>query len=206
MSLKLIDTACIAKGTFNIYIFRPPWVGTIMDNVDGDELAFEADFGKPGFRLRFPKMDLHWVIRPDAIVVTSPTTKLTCGDYIAKIVEALPVTPLEAVGNNFVFSAEEDLPQLGSKFANGWLKHASQVSNCSSSAVSVSLEDGGAVFNASLKCEEKGKLVAYVNVHRDTPDYESSLKAAQNFRNDFETVKKMLVEVFELEVCNDQAV
>lgn len=177
-----------------------------MENVEDDELALEADFSKPGFRLTFSKMGLNWVIRPDAIVVASPSSKLTCGDYISKVVNELPVTPLEAVGNNFVFSVEEELTLLGSKSANGWFKRASQINNCSSSAVSVSLEQDGALFNASLKCEREEKLLMYVNVHRDTPDAESSSNAAMSFRNDFKTIKKMLDEVFQLEVCNDQAV
>ena len=72
---------------------------------EGTEVLIETNFTQPGFRFSFPQKKGSWLISPSRIAVESADALADCGSFVAKVLAALPETPLLAIGNNLNFTA-----------------------------------------------------------------------------------------------------
>jgi hypothetical protein len=97
---------CVVVGTFNMYILHPPWLAKHDIIKEGTEVGIDTDLIRPGFRFRFPQYKATWMVAPDRLVVESDEPKTDCGKPVAKVLRALPETPLFALGNNVHYKAE----------------------------------------------------------------------------------------------------
>ncbi len=113
MAFRFEKSNCVVVGTFNMYILHPQWLAKREIIERGIEVAIETNFTRPGFKFVFPKLDQVWVIGPNRVVVESRDPQVDCGSYVAKMLRALPETPLQGLGNNVTYvvepSAKDDL-------------------------------------------------------------------------------------------------
>ncbi|MEX1027255.1 MAG: hypothetical protein WD049_04510 [Candidatus Paceibacterota bacterium] len=199
MALKLNERTCVARGTFNIYIFQPDWFVKIMELDEDTEGQILADFSQPGLRVRFQDGELIWTIRPDSIILTSSSSKRSVGDLVSKVLHKLPHTPMRAVGNNFTFSNKlEDLGPQDDAAPTFWLE-PSRVPGLLHSDIGGAIKRGDAVYNLAIsRTETDLRLVA--NVHRETKTCEAAEEAANKFNDDFDAIVEMASSLFSLEV------
>lgn len=200
MQFKLTESACVAKGTFNIYIFQPNWVGEVMECKLDEDVEFSADFDKPGFRISFASSSTSWTVRPDAVIISSNDGSTSCGELIGKVLDHLPVTPMQAVGNNFAFKSDGNLADLPSRSEFAWLKTEANGIETKHRSLAFSVEREGAKFNAGMQCDSNGEIVTHVNVHRDSLNAEAASTSAKMFDQDLNTARELIRELFGLEL------
>ncbi|TWT65657.1 hypothetical protein [Crateriforma conspicua] len=206
MRLRLSESACVAKGTFNIYIFQPQWVNEII-GVEADRLIrMEADFSRPGFQFRLDDPKSVWSIRPDGIVVSSKSRGVSCGHYLAKVLTALPVTPMQALGNNFAFKPVDEESDLPCETSKNWLEYAAKLQDISVASVSASIRRGSTIFNTAIHVSTDDGVTVQVNVHRDGLSIEEYQTAAKKFDSDLTAAAELLENEMGFEVTNDDSV
>lgn len=203
MALHLKESTCVARGTFNIYIFQPPWIAeTVMQLPEGAEGHFRADFSQPGLQARFESIGVTCTIRPDSVIVTSDSPDTDCGKPVVRILQELPRTPLRAVGNNFTFESTRDETEVRDDLTKAfWLEQFS-TRDLTHASIGGAIERGGATINMSLT-RTKDKVNFGANVHRTATDSDSAIKAAEAFKEDRAAVMEMAAELFGIEVKND---
>jgi len=106
MAFRFEKSSCIVVGTFNMYILHPQWLAKHQIIERGIEVGVETNFSQPGFRFVFPRLDILWLIAPNRVVVESTNPTVDCGAFIAKMLKALPETPLQGLGNNVNYQTE----------------------------------------------------------------------------------------------------
>jgi hypothetical protein len=106
MAFRFQKSSCIVVGTFNMYILHPKWLAKHGIIESGVEVAIETNFTQPGFRFTFPKLDIRWLIAPNRVIVESSKPAVDCGAIVAKMLKALPETPLQGLGSNVDYEAE----------------------------------------------------------------------------------------------------
>ncbi len=89
-----------------MHILTPQWLTKQGLIESGTEVGFESDLTQPGFRYRFPKNKAIWSVSPNRLAIESQAPEIDCGQVAAKILQALPETPLFALGNNTHYEAE----------------------------------------------------------------------------------------------------
>lgn len=112
MSFRFRKANCVVLGTFNMYILHPEWLAKHSIIEPGTEVSIETNFERPGFRFRFVPPQGVWTVAPNRIMVETDAADLDCGSKVAKVLRALPETPLVALGSNFHYEASSD--ELGS--------------------------------------------------------------------------------------------
>ncbi|WP_153555563.1 hypothetical protein [Roseimaritima sediminicola] len=203
MALEIKESTCVARGTFNIYIFQPGWIAeTLMQMPEGTEGKFSTDLSQPGLQASFDALGLVCTIRPDSAIVTCSSPNYDCGIPVARIMTELPHTPVKAVGNNFTFECERDDTKLKKGLDDAFLFERTNLSGVTRSDVGGAIERDGTTINLALSRTPK-KLTLGVNVHRSTAKAADAARAAEAFRTDRRTVVELAMEVFELEVKDD---
>lgn len=200
MDLQVRECACIARGTFNVYIFQPAWVSKLIKLPKGEELTMRGDLSRPGVQLQASSLQVTWTVRPDAVIVATPEWGVDCGRQVAGVLAALPLTPMQAVGNNFVFFAP--IKSLGSYIFSPWIKYFGDVPGAAESRVGGSVERDGRRFNVSLVVSGD-ELVVAVNVHRDVTESKACVEAAEAFPEDGGAAIDLVSELFGLKVVTN---
>ncbi len=104
-------------GTFNMYILQPQWLAKRGIIEQGMGFAIETNLARPGVRFHLRSYDAIWAVSPDRLVIETTNSKTDCGEVIARVLEALPETPLFAIGNNTSFEGElSELDRLAESF------------------------------------------------------------------------------------------
>ena len=106
MAFRFQKASCVVVGTFNMYILHPQWLAKHEIIETGMEVGIETNLTQPGFRFRFPEDKAIWSVAPNRLAIESQDPKTDCGETAAKILRALPETPLFALGNNVHYQAE----------------------------------------------------------------------------------------------------
>lgn len=160
---RFVKSDFVAVGTFNIYVLQPNWFAAVGLFTEGQKIAVQTDFARPGYHFAPSESDVEWHISPDRVVASSRDSNADCGSQVARVINKLEWTPLHAVGGNFVFEADRtDYEQLRVKPAipgrDDW--------NWRQSASAISVESAGRQFNLTLLVlPDKLQLVA--NIHTD---------------------------------------
>ncbi len=115
VAFQFQKASCVVVGTFNIYILHPQWLAKHGLIEKGTDVPMETNLAQPGFRFRLSKDRVTWNIAPYQIAVETEDPAADCGAKIASVLDALPETPLFALGNNVVYRADlselETLPE-----------------------------------------------------------------------------------------------
>jgi hypothetical protein len=106
VAFKFEKAGCVVVGTFNMYILHPQWLERHKIVEPDVAVQIETNMTQPGFRFRFPKDKAIWSVAPNRLAIESQDPRNDCGQTVAKILRALPETPLFAMGNNVHYRAE----------------------------------------------------------------------------------------------------
>lgn len=171
MAMTFHESNLVIVGTFNIYIIRPDWLGKIGLLPEGSEVKFESQLNQPGFRLHSSALRSKWVVAPTRIALHTDDPNEDCGRTADRILEALPWTPLMAMGFNFVYrGAPNDITEWEAKTA-----FPSQIPpqgfTVNQRSWHAGLKQGDQQFNLQLAQVPEG-IEARVNVHTELQERE----------------------------------
>lgn len=165
MPFEFKQASCVAVGTFNIYIFRPDWVGEFEDCPEKSEVSFDADFSQPGFKLASDQFGSEWIVRPDRLLLQPRTSENNSGRTLAAVIRKLPFTPLRAVGSNVSF--ESDVSELRGLSVSALEPiSAPDPYEVSQRTWHMAARKGDEVFNLQLSVQDEKALLS-ANVHTD---------------------------------------
>jgi len=194
--------SCVVVGTFNMYILHPQWLERHKIIETGMEVGIETNLTQPGFRFRLPKDKAIWSVAPNRLAIESQDPKNDCGQTVAKILRALPETPLFALGNNFHYQAElsvrenlspsiRDFPETAppSK-GQSVLQRAFHTDVKRSERIMVNLQIGLEEDDIELACNVHNELGNSENAN------EVAVAAAQRFFDDRAEVKALAQHFF----------
>ena len=209
LTLELAQT--VAIGAFNPYVITPEWLvrfGFYPTNEDaevrpvllGEGSAFE--FGC-----------VQWQVDNQRLSVTSSDRSVDCGATVSRVLSLLPHTPVKALGHNFHFSATRQewggrpAPALGRRGLDDF-EDAEQVRWVGA------FRRGETRIEATLAYE--ADAVAILLNHHRTMNSElarraataedqiaQARRAAERFRDDFETSRELLRSLFEMELSDE---
>ena len=89
-----------------MYILHPQWLAKHAIIDQGMEVGIETNLAQPGFRFQFPRHKAVWSVAPNRVAIETQDFRTDCGAVVAKVLRALPETPLFALGNNAIYQAE----------------------------------------------------------------------------------------------------
>ncbi|MDP7019852.1 MAG: hypothetical protein QGG36_28900 [Pirellulaceae bacterium] len=203
MAFKFKEANSVVLGTFNIYIFRPDWISEHIPQLPLTEsISLKTDLSAPGRRFTFDD-SLTCTIRPDRVVFESTSPSVDCGAFIFSVIDALPHTPFQAVGNNVHYFADndEDVNELAQ--AGGGVFVSSDRSTTKQRTWHVQVAEGAAVFNFQLAIrDDDGDSLAKlsVNAHLETSDCDCAKEFAQSFHDHQRRMKQLIREITTFEV------
>jgi hypothetical protein len=118
MELMPSDTSLVLAGAWNAAILTPTWVQKFGFDAPVDQRVQVFVPAGLGPVFEFPRYvigSLSYTIRPDALVVApqddSEDSLQLAEDVVARMLRALPHTPLSGIGHNFAF--RDPAPQPG---------------------------------------------------------------------------------------------
>ncbi len=119
MAFRFEKASCVVVGTFNMYILHPQWLADHGIIEVGADVGIETNLTQPGFRFRLPENTAAWKVTPERLVVESRKPEIDCGDTVARVLKALPETPLFALGSNVHYQADpSELENLSDAIRN----------------------------------------------------------------------------------------
>ena len=191
--LSLETAQTLALGFFNPHIISPSWL--VKQRICDDkevELRLMAMSQGVGFRFK----DVEWQIDLQSLMTAS--TKKSCGELAAQLLEKLHHTPVRAVGNNFHYSGtmadwgEGPLPMLGDKSWDaladvGKTEQLRWMGTFSQDSVRIEVTLG----------QSTDAIAALFNFHRDTKNAAEAIAAARQFDLDSKKSRELLEKLFQ---------
>lgn len=192
-----------------MYILHPPWLTKHEIIEAGTEFSIETNLARPGFRFRFPTYEAVWSIAPDRIAAESTSRKTDCAQMVAKVLRALPETPLFAIGNNVVYAATLDelsaLSHTIRDFGQPESPHDGETVVQRSFHVAVKRGEGK-VANLQLSIKEEA-IELGGNLHTKLDGVEDASKeaiaAAERFFQDRDSAKGLAEHFFKVKIGHD---
>lgn len=208
VNLQPTSATCVTVGSFNIYLFQPWWIGRLehVDEVDEFPIQCEQDLSRPGFKFSADRFQCKWLVRPDRLLLEADAPDADCGRLMARVLEAIPVTPVMAIGHNFAWSdpngspyvEQIDFPVGGAVASDepirrGW---------------TVSITQDQHVFNLLL-AQHQGELSVSANIHRSLEAVDRdkrislAIQSAQRHLDVRNVAADLIQGVFGVEIEND---
>lgn len=192
-SWRVEECNCVVVGTFNIYLFQPGWLCKVCGLPKDSEFELEGDFSQPGFLVRKLSSDTQWIIRPDRLIVASSDED--CGEILEKVLRAIPVTPVRAVGSNFRFSMpSHEAPSDLWVLKHLWPEDKRPKCEILHSALVGAFLIDDARHHVSI-AKKQDELQLNINVTRDVTDASLGAEAALKFNDDKIWAQKFSVDL-----------
>lgn len=200
MPFRFKSSACVAVGTFNIYIVQPMWLAKREIIPKGIPVAIGTKIDEPGFRFSSPKMRSKWTVTPLRIEVSSKEPDEDCGEPVSKVLTFLRWTPLKAIGTNAVYEAPLSELELLGKFRGFYPSPPDGFSDVQQS-FHVAVKQGEHVFNLQLSVTEEGIELA-TNVHTDIENRDSEVaqQAASKFLDHRRMTEQLARDLFKVDI------
>jgi hypothetical protein len=197
MTLALDLAQTVVIGRFNPHIITPAWLLNPKHAICSEQEAEEqpepdsyddgAEFVLAGF---------EWEAGFDRLAVSAFQPKKDCGEKAAAILKQLPHTPVEAVGNNFVFFCE--LAKWGDRPKPGLIGAAVQPAAAESRWVGT-FDEGGKRLELELISTPE-VIILRLNFECRVDDTAQAQKAASEFAADYERARKRVQELFRIDL------
>ena len=213
MALTLELAQTVAIGAFNPYVITPEWLVRfgICTQAEGEEINIRLVAIGDGAAFRFGTVD--WQVDNQRLSVSTGARDFDCGRAVARVLELLPHTPVQAVGNNFHFSATKEdwaarpSPTLGRL-------HLDDIEGAEQVRWAGVLRRGDAKIEATLAYEQDAVAILFNHhrtmnlemVRRATRAEEQvaeARSAAEKFREDFGLSRELLRSYFEMEMPDE---
>jgi hypothetical protein len=192
VALNLEKAQTLAIGPFNPHIINPEWL--VKEGLCEDE-EVEIRFYPLHQGLGFSFKDLQWQVEFRLLLVESRSEN--CGELVAQVIEKLPHTPVQAVGNNFHYAGSRDqwgdspLPMLGNT-TRETLREIGEIEQTRWTGVFII---DGIRVEVTLAYEDPGIVVLF-NFHRKTQSADEAKVAARRFEHDRRTSLELLGRLF----------
>lgn len=205
MAFQFKQSSCVAVGTFNVYVVQPEFLREIHVFPEEIALKFEANLTQPGFRFSVEDRDARWTVRPDRLTVESRDARKDCGHDLADTLDALPWTPLTAIGCNVVYSAprSEDIDRL---FCDVRIPPDFGLNRRGSH---FSIKRDAVVFNVQVSSEQ-GEHTLSINAHEELTQHQTqkalsqhAVTAARQFFERRRASRILAATLLGIEVVND---
>ena len=208
MPFQFAKASCVVVGTFNMYILNPLWLKRheIVDAevlADGD-LVVEMNLARPGFRYKLP--NAVWTVAPDRISIETKDVAFDAGNTVARILRALPETPLYGIGNNAMYEASATEESETIRAIRYFPSHAdsSESEAVARRTFHYSIDrDEHEVFNLQMSVSLK-RIELSCNAHTKLEDRteanEAAIAAASRFFDDRECAERLANEYFEARI------
>lgn len=195
-------------GTFNMYILNPEWLAKHKIISPGIEVNVETNLARPGFRFHFPSDSAVWSVSPDKIVVETTSPDTDCGNKVARVLQALPETPLFGIGNNGNYLARRDeLASLHQHIRDFPLEESSnELSLLQHSFAATLTRNEDAVVNLQLAVKSNEIEVVYnahTNLERLGDKANLAASAAESFLKDRAIFGDLSLQYFGATVTHD---
>lgn len=192
MAFQLKTATAFAQGAWNIYILQPEWLSE-KGILVSERVKVERFVEGPGIRLTVGVKSPRWVISPYVVRYESdkPAAEDDVGGPLAKLIAALPETPLRSVGFEFGFrsKAAADIQTVPRPAVGGESKLRY--------GVSVSIRRGAANYfldlSVSTSADESAQLFAVC-------DEDSAAGVLQNYSLHFEAVRTIASEYWQVKI------
>jgi hypothetical protein len=204
VAFRFKNAACVVAGTFNIYIVQPPWLVEVGILPKETPFTIGSKLDEPGFRFSFPKLAVRWIVAPNRIMVDTDSIVEDCGTPIAKVLGALPWTPLTGLGNNTTYTASlSDLSVLNEYLRtspgplNGY--------NLTQRSFHYAATQESRIFNLQLSLTQE-EIELSVNVHSELQGKEKAegnkmaCSAAGRFFQDRKDAELLIQHFFNVEI------
>ena len=200
MSTLLSFPSIVLAGAWNPAIIQPNWLAQeVFEQQDGDEMPVQMEFSPtPGLPPRFILQEIRFVPTKDRLIISPENTTdeaLNLAENKARaILQALPHTPVQAIGQNFDLIEENPSDSLLSIFnLNDSLEEKLEIDyTLSSTTVAVALDLGDYTLNLSRKFSEGNVLIKF-NFHYDVINATNGAERLPNtFRSNFKIVQDLL--------------
>lgn len=200
LNLELAQT--VALGPFNPYIINPEWVIKYVVS-PADEVRIRLmDVGEGrAFRIG----NLEWHVDTRRLMLSGDRVDAACGKLVAKVLELLPHTPVNAVGHNFHYVGNRDewaatlAPKLGDK-SIGDLTEAGDVDQVRWAGI---FNRPGVRVEITVALGQE-TVVVMLNHHRvtGTKDIREAVAACLEFQHDEQVSRELLKLIVNQEVRN----
>ncbi|MEX0716351.1 MAG: hypothetical protein WD066_07190 [Planctomycetaceae bacterium] len=204
MPFRFEKASCVAAGTFNMYIVQPAWLGRreIAIFPEGTELEIETRLDAPGFKFQSPQLPAVWTVTPSRITLETADPEHECGETLARVLKALPWTPLVAVGTNGVYEGvKSDLDGMGGIAAYPFADRKPADFELAQRGYHVALKRGDLVLNLQLSVKADSVGLSF-NAHTDlrNKNNESALDAARGFLDHRRLAESLLSDIFQVDI------
>jgi hypothetical protein len=204
MAFRFKRAACVAVGTFNMYIVQPPWLTKIGILPRDTQVVIASKLDEPGFRFHSPKLPSRWSVSPGRIEVDTEKPDENCGEKVAQVLKELPWTPLIALGNNTVYFAPiGELQSLPDEFRKR--PEVPEGYTLAQRSFHFGAAHGMPVFNLQLSITDE-EIELSINVHSDFRNLESEVardavqSAARRFFQDREDGETLITQLFRVSI------
>jgi hypothetical protein len=193
VALNLEKAQTLAIGPFNPHIINPEWL--VNEGLCEDE-EVEVRFYPLQQGLAFSFKDVKWQVEFRLLSVESRSAN--CGELVAKVIEKLPHTPVQAVGHNFHYAGSKDswgnspLPMLGST-AREALRDVGGIEQTRWTGV---FGIDGVRVEVTIAYEDPGIVVLF-NFHRKAQSTAEATAAARQFEQDQRKSRELLDRLFQ---------
>jgi hypothetical protein len=201
VAFQFEQVTSVIVGTFNIYVIRPDWLGTVGFVPKGSEMRIESQLNQPGFRLSSPSLGAKWVVLPNRLILETADPNEDCGATVDRILENLPWTPLMALGCNLVYRGDASA-------VDGWEPKTAFPSRqitgdfvLKQRTWHIGVQRGDQLFNLQMSDGEDGVEIR-VNVHTDLHDRDITFarETARRFFPDRQIAVSLMRELFNARV------
>lgn len=179
------SASSILVGSLNPAILTPNWLAQnrILTGEVSSTSILPADFPV----LQFSIGGLSWAANPLRLEVKSEDGSADPGELIAKVLNLLPHTPVQAVGNNLQFAAPPGSPSNLQSIANAPLFgqiHSMEYEELGHRLSCQVKSKSGAILMITLAAQREGGTLLSFNFHRECASAAQAIQAARSFPSD----------------------
>lgn len=175
----------ILIGSLNPAILTPNWLaqtGILTGEVSATSIL-PADFPVVQFSIG----GLSWAANPGKLEVKSEDGSADPGDLIAKVMEHLPHTPVQALGNNLQFASPPGSSSSLQSLSNAPLFgeiHSMEYEGLGRRLSCQVKSKSGAILLITLASQREGGALLSFNFHRECASAAQAAQAARRFPSD----------------------
>jgi hypothetical protein len=190
MAMNLIERACVLVGSLNPEILQSPWL--IRHNIVPPAKEAGVEFNFPLNQARMTLGPYTWIPgRRSLIVIVEEGAD--AGAFVAGVLDQLKHTPVDAVGNNFVFQIPSELGRPIGEACSSRLSTSlpSQVEPYVGGVATTKLSHGDAVLSVQVELDASLATLVRMNFHREAGDAVSAAQAARSWPADLAAAKEI---------------
>lgn len=169
MKILLSEWSHVIVGSWNLAILNPQWVGTEL--FGGEQIDVEMEIGAARPSIRYIIGDVTVIPSPERVAFMSrnatDSAVASAENAARKLLQALPVTPIRAIGVNFGFVVDDVEPSAAALFGADDRAHWEAAGHpVESVSISRVIPFGERQLRLSLAYDDN-QIIVKMNYHRE---------------------------------------